>query len=1134
MKTRLIYIFSAFSFFLNLQNSYAVDIVCADGSCTIPQDIYDVVSGKDKAVSEFERAKVLYDMFGYPHELVKLSKTDKQAAAELESVVEDLRAASNKSNGFARMQLALIYYLQGDFESFRKYATPKSAYYMSKILDQFGQAFFDFDTMDNILSSNDYNSISSAVMDSLINTNKYDTAREFFESRKDNRFTCNSWQVVNMYCNIYTNNKTPEIREKFIKYLEENDISNSGSSKDAIIYALCSDDKAFAEKRDAAWKNLLKLPERRRWREIYNAENRLNTENKSAALEKLVEFGDCEDWEKISYINGLIFGNSNVYHNRLPKSVLKHPKFKNIIALLESIRDKNNNSTRVAYLLQIYKWQNNQSAYDKILNEYVSSFSRMNNWQIIETAKSFALGISPFPKDENIFMKLVANLTEDEKQDLFKQLSDSLISINNYYAVKRDLKEADKYLDLLLAGECFDALANKENFLSYGDMLATFDKHSKNRLARFMKGRYLDENSETDAALAEFLEAEKLGCGRVHGVLYGLRLTGQGLPKDKEKAEYHLDKFVKSIGDPCSTKKLNVYGAISIIKSKFGKSSEPYFGLLMKLREIPKFAYQANETLLFSPPMENREQIVKESLEYFKKDDSNRDNASVLYRYYSQIPYFNQELADRYYEIYTNNYNNKLEKVIDLFTGRRGEKDEEKAFKLIDEIKYDSNFRKILKAYCYQNGIGVEKNAETAAKFRNEVGVYSTDALYIAQQYLSFGPKEARDAEVNRYIEMMLSNIEYGDIDLRNKIYNLKRVARFYNRSDNAFADPAKSINLIERMIEEDSIHIFDLINIYANGKAKDDKKYFDSLCRAEELLKGNLTNRERVDLYLKLAFCHLNGRGTEKSPEKAYAFFEKASGKPYVYWVTVRAMEALAFCTERGIGVPADPAKAAKMRDDLRRTMLKNVSPINIDSAIAVANLYRYDGFLGMDRKLYEEWLLLAVENAPLQSHLESLYSLYTLNPKFRDFKKAAAAVEKYAKLWPDYPFPAYVFGNFKIFGIECEKDPEAGVELLKKAAKMGYPMAAERLSYIYSRGIGVEKNPAEAEKWLSNFQSMKKVSYRRVADSYIRGDYGVSDMERAKFIYALGAQNGNESCAETLDKFDEHAQNLLEKDKF
>ena len=95
------------------------------------------------------------------------------------------------------------------------------------------------------------------------------------------------------------------------------------------------------------------------------------------------------------------------------------------------------------------------------------------------------------------------------------------------------------------------------------------------------------------------------------------------------------------------------------------------------------------------------------------------------------------------------------------------------------------------------------------------------------------------------------------------------------------------------------------------------------------------------------------------------------------------------------------------------------------------------------------------------------------------------------------------------------------SGLELLKKAVSYENAAATETLAYAYEKGIGVEKDETRAKEYLDALRRLKP-NYVSLADSYIRGRYGIEDIDRAKFILKLGADEGSEDAANNLKEFD------------
>lgn len=231
--------------------------------------------------------------------------------------------------------------------------------------------------------------------------------------------------------------------------------------------------------------------------------------------------------------------------------------------------------------------------------------------------------------------------------------------------------------------------------------------------------------------------------------------------------------------------------------------------------------------------------------------------------------------------------------------------------------------------------------------------------------------------------------------------------------------------------------------------------------------------------------------------------------------------MEAEAYCLQHGLGVKADPQQAEAIRKHIKEIALSNASPLTLYRAVRIAYMYNSQNLLGKDTDMYEYWANFAVNENPDKNIINGLYMLFTDYPKNRDMKKAQKYADLYAKYWGYEPKSLHRIGLFELFGINRAQNAQAGLELLKKAVSYENAAATETLAYAYEKGIGVEKDETRAKEYLDALRRLKP-NYVSLADSYIRGRYGIEDIDRAKFILKLGADEGSEDAANNLKEFD------------
>ena len=440
-------------------------------------------------------------------------------------------------------------------------------------------------------------------------------------------------------------------------------------------------------------------------------------------------------------------------------------------------------------------------------------------------------------------------------------------------------------------------------------------------------------------------------------------------------------------------------------------------------------------------------------------------------------------------------------------SGEDGEKNPEKAFNIIKNNYAYDNLGQFWLAYCYRNGIGTKADPDKADKLLASIDVSDRVPNFA---FFKNAPKLPDDA-LKPLVERYIAGAKTGRM--------LANAARLYLRGTNGLApDFARAIALYEKAAALDGSLFENLANAYKdNWVLKDDKKYFENLSRYHDFFQKELPYVPHK-VYFDLALCHLNGRGTARDGAKALEYFEKAAERPYST-KTVPAIEALAYCAEKGIGQSADPAEAAKLRKKAEALMLAQTYPTGAKNAVAIANLYNKGGLeYNPERKL--RWLEFSRKNFPSLSILREFYDFYTKNPKLRDWKKANEFLDEHAKYAPHSPWGLYRRGLSLVVGAGMEKDVSKGVKLLEDAALRNRKEATEFLAYIY--GIGVARDEKKAEKLLAELLNNRETNYVHLAKKYLDGTNFITDADRAKLLLKLGADNGNWAAKNRLDNFE------------
>lgn len=1129
MKKPIVYLI-IFIFVLFFKTSLAAaNIDCSDGSCTIPAEMFDFIKNRNSQLTKLDHAKTIYETFGYVSEIVELAKTDPEAAKELAAIKNKLKLDADAGKAFEKMQLGQIYYLEGDFDNFRRYANPQHIKSLKMISQAFGIAFEDNSLISAISGrGNDYNNISNFIFNSYMNSGNMELAKKIFES--DSRFadSCNYGQVVNMYINLYRDRNDENIKDKFVKYLASVDVQDD-SDIVGLLYILTNNDAKYQEIAQEVSKKIHDYPEQRRYRILLNAANQLSDNDSiDKYIEKAWECKMLNSWELNNYANKIIFGSSKSaynYESIIPKEALKNPKLDTAIEILEKNYENDFSVARI--LLGIYKLKGDRDSYFKVVDNIIPRLS--NSYDFSSFLQLLLLPSEYYYQDATRAEKIIESLNEHERGTLMNEVGTQLLYHNSMVFEHSPSKALDYFYKSLDFGHEASA-TTISYYLDFDSMIALFDKYSDNKLMVFMKAMYLAENQKWEDAIKNFERAKEMGCNRATGIMYGMKLLGLYEGNDKSDANALLDDFLSKLGDPCSQSKLNIGGADNNFIQIFGSKSKVLLEFYKRAAKIKKYSDWANDMIAsynLNLPLlsDEKEVLIRNRI----KDLESQSNIRAIYSLISLYS-MSFESPSKILELYKKlsdlqNYN-KSEYVIELFKAAYSEEDKKRAFDELKKISYyNSELRDSIMALCYENGIGVERDTKKAQELREKITLEVL--IYNNIDSISFATPKQIANEKSYYIQKILKESStYPALKLR-KFYEF--LGNYYEKSPSPYKNPEKALEYYLKACEINPLDFDNVIRLYnSNTALKDDKKYFDSLLKYKDNSWKDLDNYHRAKLLYDIAFCHLNGRGTEKSPEAAYALFKEIQKMP-VTAMTFNAMEAEAYCLQHGLGVKASLEGAEAIRKNIKEIALKNAYPLNMYRAVCIAFMYNSKNLLGKNTDMYEYWANFAVDENPNQHIINGLYNLFTNSPKNRDMEKAQKYADLYAKYWGYTPKSLHRIGVFELFGINRPQNVQAGLESLKKAATYENAAATEALAYAYEKGIGVEKDEKQAKEYLNKLKRLKP-NYVSLADNYIRGRYGIEDPDRAKFILELGASEGSEDSAENLKNFDDFSKKIRE----
>lgn len=1038
---------------------------------------YSAMFGSDK----LKAASAAYEKFGYVSPLVELAKTDAAARKKLDELVADLKSKSEKSS-YARDRLANIYFLAGDKAQFEKVANPDFAEAVFSAPDKI-YPNLDAETYSVLTKDNRY--IFGGAILWLCDMGREDIAKKIWDSDGYWNREFQPWNAVADYSTLQNAGLKGVSKKRLIAFLSKF-VDNPGAFSATRMYLLTLNDPQYKKEFEAAKKILDTLPPDRRANELLNAfENFRMYELAAEQREKLYEMGKLSLHEKQSLLSSWLYANNNTVNEIIPDTFFDNPNRAKAVKLMEEIApfDTEASDCSVAIMLVSYYAKIGDSEkFSQTLKKIIPKIK--DPWKLRMLAKLLMLGYDGFPKDEKLAESLLDRLAVAEKADFYKGIvSDFFHPYADYYISPQQMQ---KFLKISAGLGNMDAAKQLVASLSYADALAFCDSLKDRATAENMKACYQAKNGDWNGALESFGKSAQIGNNYAKLLLACCKYEGRGMTGDKIAA---VSEMKKLIGMFESCPNVFVYNkAQSQILELFGRKSEVYGKFLDLCANISGMESSARDKywVLEDYPDVGREANILELSKSF--EPSFRDDLFSMGEFLDVKKAKNRQKYNPY----------ALEYAFSLMSGEDGIKNPEKAFSIFKTNSDYNNAGRFWLAYCYRNGIGTKADSDKAEKL-----LASIEVVYSLPPDLGSDTNAPRlaDDELIPFIERYIAKSKTGK--------RFAECARLYLNGTNGLApDFVRAVELYEQAAALDGRFFKKLAEVYKNNwKLKDDKKYFENLNRYFDYCKKELSYVPR-DAYFDLALCHLNGRGTARDVAKALEYFEKAAERPYST-KTVPALEALAYCAEKGIGRPSDPAEAAKLRKKAEELMLAQTYPTGAKNAVAIANLYNKGGLeYNPERKL--RWLEFSRKNFPSLSILREFYDFYTKNPKLRDWKKANEFLDEHAKYAPHSPWGLYRRGLSLVVGAGCGKDAKQGIVLLAEAAERGRTEAVEFLAYVYEKGIGVPRDEKLAEKWLAELK--KKVrAYRWLAAKYVDGTNFITDADRAKLLLKLGADNGD-----------------------
>ena len=208
---------------------------------------------------------------------------------------------------------------------------------------------------------------------------------------------------------------------------------------------------------------------------------------------------------------------------------------------------------------------------------------------------------------------------------------------------------------------------------------------------------------------------------------------------------------------------------------------------------------------------------------------------------------------------------------------------------------------------------------------------------------------------------------------------------------------------------------------------------------------KGNAVAQEA------LGEMYYLGRGIKQDPAEAAKWFRKAANQG-----REGAQYILGALYENGIGVKQDLKEAFRL---YRMAASQGVG----SAELRIGQFYLYGMVVEENHAEAFKWHLKAAERNEKEAYFILAY-LY-------DFGVGIKADESQAEKWYQKAIEdgsikaAYRLGYIYVYG--KKRQPEKGIELIRKAAEAGYHDAQGALGFEYERGLYLDKDFAKAREW-------------------------------------------------------------------
>lgn len=393
-------------------------------------------------------------------------------------------------------------------------------------------------------------------------------------------------------------------------------------------------------------------------------------------------------------------------------------------------------------------------------------------------------------------------------------------------------------------------------------------------------------------------------------------------------------------------------------------------------------------------------------------------------------------------------------------TGNGAERDSLKAIKLYQKSIEKGNkalfrnqeelaakgdiFADMLLGSCYENGIGTEKNINTAARY-----------------YAAAATKGSAEAQLKTGVMLL----------------NAKKPA-----------EAAKFFKMGYERNEPVCTYYYGLLMNRGEGMPKDAREGADIMLKAAEA-------GQRQAMY-EVAMCYFNGNGMMPNAEQGMKWMRRAAAEK-----AQNAAWILAGNYRQGVGTPVDYDRAMYWYAIAMERQAKRVARL-VDDTIAGSPFVSYmRGVRLYNEKDFDAALkeFKAVDKAKVADGKVMTGAIYC-NRDYakRNLKKGMKLLTEASATSPQALF---LLASLYEGGKDVTRDMEKAVDLMRKGADAGYAPAQCGLGDMYYEGRGVEKNLDLAVKYYLLAMEQGQISEnsaKRLAECYRNGLGGLEASEK------------------------------------